>query len=62
MWRGDMKKRVREKYIGKINQFLEDCEDVDLLDLILVILFRDFQKGTKSETILPKPRNKGDGG
>lgn len=56
-----MGKNMKEKYIARIVQFMEDCEDIDLLDLILVILFKDFRKNPKTEQ-RSSPKNKGDGG
>ena len=56
-----MRKRAKEKYISRIVQFMEDCEDIDLLDLILAILFKDFRKNPKTEQH-SSPKNKGDGG
>lgn len=56
-----MGKNMKEKYIARIVQFMEDCEDIDLLDLILAILFKDFCKNPKAEQH-SSPKNKGDGG
>ena len=56
-----MRKRAKEKYIARIVQFMEDCEDIDLLDLILAILFKDFRKNPKTEQH-SYPKNKGDVG